>query len=280
MSIVSLNGASLILAGNCILDRADLQIQPQDRIALVGRNGAGKSTLLKILQGELVLDSGQIQRSSGLRISGLVQEVPGAEGESVYHFLVKSLGETGEVLSQFHEFTKQGDMDKLAKCQQRMDNLNAWHLLPEIETMASRLGIDIHEQMSNLSGGMKRRVLLGAALLARPDLLLLDEPTNHLDVEAIEWLENYLKSFSGAVMVVTHDREFLSQIATSILEIDRGKLYLHHCNYETYLDRRESIRLSEQKQNDLFDKRLAEEEAWIRTGIKARRTRNEAESGP
>ncbi|CCD09400.1 TPA: ATP-binding cassette domain-containing protein [Legionella pneumophila] len=275
MSIVSLNGASLILAGNCILDRADLQIQSQDRIALVGRNGAGKSTLLKILQGELVLDSGQIQRSSGLRISGLVQEVPGAEGESVYHFLVKSLGETGEVLSQFHEFTKQGDMDKLAKCQQRMDNLNAWHLLPEIETMASRLGIDIHEQMSNLSGGMKRRVLLGAALLAKPDLLLLDEPTNHLDVEAIEWLENYLKSFSGAVMVVTHDREFLSQIATSILEIDRGKLYLHHCNYETYLDRRESIRLSEQKQNDLFDKRLAEEEAWIRTGIKARRTRNE-----
>ncbi|AOW51481.1 TPA: ATP-binding cassette domain-containing protein [Legionella pneumophila] len=275
MSIVSLNGASLILAGNCILDRADLQIQPQDRIALVGRNGAGKSTLLKILQGELVLDSGQIQRSSGLRISGLVQEVPGAEGESVYHFLVKSLGETGEVLSQFHEFTKQGDMDKLARCQQRMDNLNAWHLLPEIETMASRLGIDIHEQMSNLSGGMKRRVLLGAALLAKPDLLLLDEPTNHLDVEAIEWLENYLKSFSGAVMVVTHDREFLSQIATSILEIDRGKLYLHHCNYEAYLDRRESIRLSEQKQNDLFDKRLAEEEAWIRTGIKARRTRNE-----
>ncbi|HAT1776193.1 TPA: ATP-binding cassette domain-containing protein [Legionella pneumophila] len=275
MSIVSLNGASLILAGNCILDRADLQIQPQDRIALVGRNGAGKSTLLKILQGELVLDGGQIQRSSGLRIAGLVQEVPSAEGESVYHFLVKSLGETGEVLSQFHEFTKQGDMDKLAKCQQRMDNLNAWHLLPEIETMASRLGIDIHEQMSNLSGGMKRRVLLGAALLAKPDLLLLDEPTNHLDVEAIEWLENYLKSFSGAVMVVTHDREFLSQIATSILEIDRGKLYLHHCNYEAYLDRRESIRLSEQKQNDLFDKRLAEEEAWIRTGIKARRTRNE-----
>ncbi|HAT6362649.1 TPA: ATP-binding cassette domain-containing protein [Legionella pneumophila] len=275
MSIVSLNSASLILAGNCILDCADLQIQPQDRIALVGRNGAGKSTLLKILQGEFTLDSGQMHRSSGLRISGLVQEVPGTEEESVFHFLVKSLGETGEVLSQFHEFTRQGDMDKLAKCQQRMDNLNAWHLLPKIETMASRLGIDIHEQMPNLSGGMKRRVLLGAALLAEPDLLLLDEPTNHLDVEAIEWLENYLKSFSGSVMVVTHDREFLNQVATSILEIDRGKLYLHHCNYETYLDRRESIRFSEQKQNDLFDKRLAEEEAWIRTGIKARRTRNE-----
>ncbi len=263
------------MAGNCILDCADLQIQPQDRIALVGRNGAGKSTLLKMLQGEFTLDSGQIHRSSGLRISGLVQEVPGTEEESVFHFLVKSLGETGEVLSQFHEFTRQGDMDKLAKCQQRMDNLNAWHLLPKIETMASRLGIDIHDQMPNLSGGMKRRVLLGAALLAEPDLLLLDEPTNHLDVEAIEWLENYLKSFSGSVMVVTHDRAFLNQVATSILEIDRGKLYLHHCNYETYLDRRESIRFSEQKQNDLFDKRLAEEEAWIRTGIKARRTRNE-----
>lgn len=275
MSIVSLNSASLILAGYCILDRADLQIQPQDRIALVGRNGAGKSTLLKLLQGELILDNGQISRLSGLRIAGLVQEVPAAEEESVYHFLVKSLGEIGEVLAQHHELTKQVDMEKLAQCQQRMDNLNAWHLLPKIETMASRLGIAINEQMPNLSGGMKRRVLLGAALLAEPDLLLLDEPTNHLDVEAIEWLENYLKSFAGSVVVVTHDREFLSQVATGILEIDRGKLYLHHCNYETYLDRRESIRLGEQKQNELFDKRLSEEEAWIRTGIKARRTRNE-----
>lgn len=276
MSIVSFNNVSLILANNRLLDQADLQIQPQDRIALVGRNGAGKSTLLKLLQGELVTDSGQINQLSGLRIAGLNQEVPVTLGnESVYHFLVKSLGEVGDVLAQFNLLSQQEDMDKLALCQQKMDNLHAWDLLPKIETMASRLGITINEQMNNLSGGMKRRVLLGAALIANPDLLLLDEPTNHLDIEAIEWLEAYLKNFPGSVVVVTHDREFLSQVATRIVEIDRGKLHQHECDYETYLDRRESIRLNEQKHNDLFDKRLAEEEVWIRTGVKARRTRNE-----
>ena len=275
MSILSLNGVTLVLANNCLLDQADLQIQTQDRIALVGRNGAGKSTLLKLLQGEFIPDKGQVQQLSGLRVSGLTQEVPITGKESVYHFLVKGLGEVGELLSQFHELSQQCDMDKLAQCQQKMDNLHVWDLLPKIETMASRLGIAINEQMNNLSGGMKRRVLLGAALLAAPDLLLLDEPTNHLDLEGIEWLESYLKSFKGSVVVVTHDREFLAQVANKILEIDRGKLYLHECNYETYLDRRETIRLSEQKHNDLFDKKLAEEEAWIRTGVKARRTRNE-----
>ena len=275
MSIVSLNDVTLILAGNHLLDQASWQIQPQDRIALVGRNGAGKSTLLKLLQGNFIPDSGQIQQLSGLRVAGLTQEVPMSNTESVYHFLVKGLGAVGEVLAQFNELSQQGDMDKLAVCQQKMDNLHAWDLLPKIETMASRLGINIAEQMHNLSGGMKRRVLLGAALLTSPDLLLLDEPTNHLDIEAIEWLESYLKNFNGSVVVVTHDREFLGQVANKIVEIDRGKLYQHECDYETYLDRRETIRLSEQKQNELFDKKLAEEEAWIRTGIKARRTRNE-----
>lgn len=275
MSIISLHGVSLNIAGNQLLDDADWQIQPHDRIALVGRNGAGKSTLLKLLQGELTPDSGQINQLSGLRVAGLTQEVPITGEESVYHFLVKSLGEVGEVLSRFNELSQLGDMEKLAACQQQMDNLHAWDKLPQIETMASRLGIATHERMNNLSGGMKRRVLLGAALIATPDLLLLDEPTNHLDIEAIEWLESYLKNFKGAVLLVTHDREFLSQVSNRIVEIDRGKLYQHDCDYETYLDRRESIRLSEQKQNDLFDKKLAEEEAWIRTGIKARRTRNE-----
>lgn len=275
MSIISLHGVSLNIAGNQLLDEADWQIQPNDRIALVGRNGAGKSTLLKLLQGELTPDSGQMNQLSGLRVAGLTQEVPITGEESVYHFLVKGLGETGEVLSRFNELSQSGDMDKLALCQQQMDNLHAWDKLPQVETMASRLGITTGERMKNLSGGMKRRVLLGAALIATPDLLLLDEPTNHLDIEAIEWLESYLKNFKGAVLLVTHDREFLSQVANRIVEIDRGKLHQHDCDYETYLDRRESIRLSEQKQNDLFDKKLAEEEAWIRTGIKARRTRNE-----
>lgn len=275
MSIISLHGLSLNIAGNQILDKADWQIQPHDRIALVGRNGAGKSTLLKLLQGDIVPDSGQINQLSGLRIAGLTQEVPITGDESVYHFLVKSLGEVGEVLAQFNDLSQHGDMDKLALCQQRMDNLHAWDKLPHIETMASRLGITTNERMNSLSGGMKRRVLLAAALIASPDLLLLDEPTNHLDIEAIEWLESYLKTFKGSVLLVTHDREFLGQVANRIVEIDRGTLYQHDCNYETYLERRESIQLSEQKQNDLFDKRLAEEEVWIRTGIKARRTRNE-----
>ncbi|MFJ1268206.1 ATP-binding cassette domain-containing protein [Legionella lytica] len=275
MSILSLHDVSLNIAGNQLLDKADWQIQPQDRVALVGRNGAGKSTLLKLLQGDIVPDSGQLNQLSGLRVAGLTQEVPITGDDSVYHFLVKSLGEVGEVLSQFHELSQQGDMEKLARVQQRMDNLHAWDKLPQIETMASRLGITTQERMNNLSGGMKRRVLLGAALIASPDLLLLDEPTNHLDIEAIEWLEAYLKSFKGAVLLVTHDREFLSQVSNRIVEIDRGKLHQHDCDYETYLERRETIRHSEQKQNELFDKKLADEEVWIRTGVKARRTRNE-----
>lgn len=276
MSLVSFHNVSLNLAGNQLLDQADWQIQANSRTALVGRNGAGKSSLLRLLQGESSPDSGKINVLNGLRIAGLTQEVPlNANQENVYHFLVKSLGEKGEVLANFHHLSLGHDLDALARCQQQMDNLHAWDLLPKVDMMASRLGLDPHAEMSALSGGMKRRALLAAALIAEPDLLLLDEPTNHLDVDAIEWLESYLKSYSGSLLVVTHDREFLSQVANRIVAIDRGKLYNYECNYETYLDRREALRLSEQKQNDLFDKRLADEEVWIRTGIKARRTRNE-----
>ncbi|MBA2656948.1 MAG: ATP-binding cassette domain-containing protein [Tatlockia sp.] len=277
MSIFSLQNVTLNLGGNCLLDKVDWQIQTQERIALVGRNGAGKSTLLHLLQGELVPDSGQIQSLNGLRIAGLTQEVPlDLNNESVYHFLVTSLGEKGDVLAQFHQLSAQADdLTALARCQEKMDNLNAWDLLPRVEMMATRLGLDSNAKMNSLSGGMKRRALLAAALIAAPDLLLLDEPTNHLDLNAIEWLESYLKTYTGSILVVTHDREFLAQVANRIVEIDRGKLYCHDCNYETYLDRREALRLSEQKHNALFDKRLAEEEVWIRTGVKARRTRNE-----
>lgn len=275
MSILSINNVTLILAGNHILEEASLQIQPQDRIALVGRNGAGKSTLLKLLQGEIVPDRGQVHRQNGLCVTGLTQDVPVSDDEIVYHFLVRSLGEVGEVLTDFYQLSSSDDMNKLAKCQQRMDDLQAWDLFPRIETMATRLGINARDRMNQLSGGMKRRVLLAAALIAAPDVLLLDEPTNHLDINAIEWLESYLRSYSGSLLVVTHDREFLAQVANRIVEIDRGKLHRHDCSYEDYLDRREAMRLSENTQHDLFDKRLSEEEAWIRTGVKARRTRNE-----
>lgn len=274
MSILSFNNVNLVLAGKAILEQANWQIQPRDRIAIVGRNGAGKSTLLKLLQGDIVQDSGHIHRLNGLKVAGLMQDVPVAE-EVVYHFLVKSLGELGDVLIQYYQAFSTGDMDAVAHCQQKMDNLQAWDKLPFIETMATRLNIDMHASMNQLSGGMKRRVLLASALIATPDLLLLDEPTNHLDISAIEWLESYLKSYTGSLLVVTHDREFLSQVANRIVEIDRGKLYRHECDYETYLDRREANRITEQTHFDLFDKRLSEEETWIRTGVKARRTRNE-----
>ena len=275
MSILSFNGVSLNLANNCILDKADLQIQAQDRIALVGRNGAGKSTLLKLIQGDILPDGGKIQQLNGLRVAGLAQDVPISEKETVYHFLVKGLGNVGEALAQFRLASNGDDLDKLTRCQQQVDDLHAWDLLPKIETMATRLGLDPDASMNDLSGGMKRRALLAAALIVAPDLLLLDEPTNHLDINAIEWLESYLKSYSGSLLVVTHDREFLAQVANRIVEIDRGHLNFHDCSYETYLDRREAMRLSEQKHDELFDKRLSEEEVWLRTGVKARRTRNE-----
>ncbi len=277
MSIISLHGVTLELAGNRLLDNVDWQIETQERIALVGRNGAGKSSLLRLLQGELSIDGGQINKLSSLRVAGLTQNVPVSAEESVYHFLVKHLGEVGEVMDTFYQLSTSSasDMDKLAQCQQKMDELQAWDLLPRVDMMANRLGLDPSVRMTSLSGGMKRRAMLAAALIAAPDLLLLDEPTNHLDMNAIEWLESYLKSYTGSLLVVTHDRAFLSQVANKIVEIDRGKLYSHDCDYETYLDRREATRLSEQKENALFDKKLAEEEVWIRQGVKARRTRNE-----
>lgn len=275
MSILSLHGVSLTLAGNCILDKVDWQIQPQDRIALVGRNGAGKSTLLKLLQGVLTPDSGQIQQLNGLRVAGLNQDIPITQDETVYHFLTKGLGEVGEVLAQYREASNGGSLDKLAKLQQKIDDLNAWDFLPRIETMATKLDLQPDSRMNQLSGGLKRRVLLAAALITSPELLLLDEPTNHLDITAIEWLESYLKTYKGSVIVITHDREFLSQIANSIVEINRGHLHFFDCNYEAYMERRESLMQAEQKQFDLFDKRLSEEEVWIRKGIQARRTRNE-----
>lgn len=275
MSILSLNKVTLHLANNTILNKVDWQIHPKERIALVGRNGAGKSTLIKLLQGELTQDGGQINKQSGLRVAGLMQDVPISKHETVYHFLVHHLGKLGEVLSKYRASSITGDIEHMAACQEQIETLNAWDMLPRVESMASHLSLPMDTPMSSLSGGMRRRALLGAALLADADLLLLDEPTNHLDVDTIEWLEAYLKTYPGSVLVVTHDRQFLTNIANCIVEIDRGALYRHACDYETYLDRQEANRVTEQTHNALFDKRLKEEEAWLRQGVKARRTRNE-----
>jgi len=276
VSLLSLHGVSLSLANHCILDNVDWQLHPQDKVALVGRNGAGKSTFLKLLQNDIVADKGKIDKLNGLRIASLSQDVPITGDETVYHFLVKGLGETGEILTRYRfEMASDKHPELLAELHQKLDNLQAWELLPRIETMATRLDLNVDIPINALSGGMKRRVLLAAALIVQPDILLLDEPTNHLDMNAIEWLESYLKNYTGGLLIVTHDREFLAHVSNRILEIDRGRLNRFDCSYETYLDRREAMRLCEQKHNALFDKRLSEEEAWLRMGIKARRTRNE-----
>lgn len=275
MSLVSFHGVTLVLANTVILKQVDWQIHAKNRIGLVGRNGAGKSSLLKLLQGVLVQDSGQVQKQQGLRVAGLAQDVPLDESTSVFAVLVQGLGPVGEVLLQLRQQTQAEDYDGMAQSHQRLDDLQAWDTLPRVETIASHLSLPLDAVMSSLSGGLKRRVLLAAAIVTQPDLLLLDEPTNHLDLPAIEWLESFLASYPGAVILVTHDRVFLSKVATCIVDLDRGHLHPYACSYELFLERREAFRLAEQKHDALFDKRLADEEVWIRTGVKARRTRNE-----
>ncbi|MCH9690047.1 MAG: ATP-binding cassette domain-containing protein, partial [Gammaproteobacteria bacterium] len=205
MSLLSLNNISLTLANNVILNQVNWQIHTKERIALVGRNGAGKSTLLKLLQNQITPDRGSIQKQNGLRIASLMQDVPASEHETVYHFLVKQLGALGELLTRYHEASLNNNTMQVASCQTQIDAENAWDILPRIDEMASHLSLPLDALISSLSGGMRRRALLGAALLASAELLLLDEPTNHLDIDTIEWLEATLKNYPGTILVVTHD---------------------------------------------------------------------------
>jgi ABC transport system ATP-binding/permease protein len=275
MAIVSLIDVSVIIAGNSILDHTELHIQKQDKIALVGRNGAGKSTLLKLLQGQIVADHGQVQLRQGLRIAGLTQDVPLHIDQTVYAILAQAFDVLAEVLINYRLFTQLNDLEALSAVQHKLDDYNGWDIIPRIESIAMHLGLDLDAMVTSLSGGLKRRVLLAAALLKNPDVLLLDEPTNHLDLNSIEWLESYLQNYTGCLILVTHDREFLTRVVSQIVEIDRGKLQRYDCNYVTYIERRDAMLLSEEQTNKLFDKRLSEEEIWLRTGVKARRTRNE-----
>lgn len=275
MNILSLHEASLNLADKNILNKASWQIHEHDKIALLGRNGAGKSTILSLLAGTIELDSGKIQRKSGLSVHGLLQAVPDAHEETVYDFLVQALGPAGAVLSRYRKLRFASDDLAASACQIELDALQLWDYLPQIESMAQHLSIDPDRLMKDLSGGMKRRVLLAASLIAAPDLLLLDEPTNHLDLTAIQWLESYLKTKIKTYIVVTHDRAFMQEVATEIVELDRGALSFYRGSYVKYLEVRESSKMAALKEDALFDKNLAAEELWLRSGIKARRTRNE-----
>jgi len=263
-----------------LLDGVDLTLEPGERVCLVGRNGSGKSTLLKIIGGEIRADEGDIIHAPELRVAALKQEVPQAFPGSVYDCVALGIGELAGVFSDWHHaaLASASDSKALQKMQALQDQIeanHAWNLETRISTTITRLGLPADQPFAELSGGLKRRVLLGQALVAEPDLLLLDEPTNHLDIESILWLENLLLGFGGTLVFITHDRSFLQRLATRIVELDRGQITSWPGDYRRYLEARAAQLETEARHNALFDKKLAQEEAWIRQGIKARRTRNE-----
>ncbi len=276
MSLLALRQVDFSIGGPLLLEGVDLDIQPGERIALVGRNGAGKSTLLRLLDGTLEPDDGRIVYSEGVRVARLQQEVPAGTSGSVFDQIAAGLGELGELTSQYHRASQgEVDTDRLAELQARIEAAGGWDLEQQVERVLDQLDLDGELPFEQLSGGLKRRVLLGRALVSQPEVLLLDEPTNHLDIEAIEWLEGFLKQLTAALVFVTHDRRFLQKLATRIIELDRGQLTSWPGDWNNYLRRVAERQHAEALENQRFDKRLAEEEVWIRQGIKARRTRNE-----
>ncbi len=277
MSLILLQNVDFSVGGPLLLEQVNLSIEPNERVCIVGRNGAGKSTLMRLMSGELRPDDGEV-RQFGSRIAGLSQDVPKELTGTVFDVVAMGLGELGRDLARYHHLLHDGDaidMDALGQVQARIEAGHGWQLEQRVEQVISKLDLPEDAEFSALSGGMKRRVLLAQALVAAPDLLLLDEPTNHLDIESIAWLEEFLKNFAGSVVFVTHDRAFLRNLATRIIEIDRGQVTSWPGDYDNYLRRREERLHAESQANILFDKKLAQEEVWIRQGIKARRTRNE-----
>ncbi|GGK08230.1 ATP-binding cassette domain-containing protein [Luteimonas terricola] len=277
MPLITLNAVDYSVGGPLLLERVDLAIESGERIALIGRNGAGKSTLLRLLAGELKPDDGEVRREGGVRVARLEQEVPAGASGSVFDVVAEGLGALGAALAAYHHLIHQDevDIDALSRAQAEIEAGGGWAIDQRVTEVLERLDLDGDADFSRLSGGMKRRVLLARALAGAPDLLLLDEPTNHLDIAAIDWLEGFLKSWAGALVFITHDRRFLRALATRIVEIDRGQVTGWPGDWDNYLRRKEERLNAEAQENARFDKMLAQEEAWIRQGIKARRTRDE-----
>ncbi|HUY34779.1 MAG TPA: ATP-binding cassette domain-containing protein [Pirellulales bacterium] len=282
MALLSLQDVSVGFGGPPVLDQVTLRVDAGERIALVGRNGAGKSTLLRLIQGELLCDRGEIVRQQGLSVALLAQEVPRDLAGTIFDEVAGGLGPPAELLAAYHQAsldyaaapgaTLRAELDRLERA---LDTLGGWRQQQRVDRVLSRMDLPPDADCGGLSAGMKRRVLLARALVREPDILLLDEPTNHLDIEAIDWLEEFLLRFEKGLILITHDRMFLRKLATRIVEIDRGVLTNWECDHATYLERKEAALEAETRRQALFDKRLAQEEAWLRTGIKARRTRNE-----
>ena len=278
MLLASLKQAELAFGDHVLLDKVDLEIHSGERLCVVGRNGEGKSTLLKILNGSMTLDDGSVQRRDMLRIASLQQELPAKVDVPVYDVIAEGLGELGAVIARYHDETHKGehaDLNVLEKLQARIEAADGWSWQQKVEAIIQRLKLPAEASFARLSGGWQRRVMLARALVTEPELLILDEPTNHMDIATIQWLEEQLKQFNGALVFISHDRAFVQNLSTRIVELDRGHLYQWLGDYQGFLEYREKRLEDEANQNALFDKRLAEEEKWIRQGIKARRTRNE-----
>ena len=282
MSLINLTNAYLSLSDAPLLDHIDMSIEVNERVCLVGRNGAGKSTLLKVLNKEVPLDDGQIVYENNVVVSRLQQDPPRDVQGNVFDFVAEGLQEQAQLLKDYHELShrveqepSESNLAKLAKMQEQLDHQNGWQLENRIRNVISSLSLDSEAQLSSLSGGWLRKAALAKALVCQPTVLLLDEPTNHLDIETIKWLEEFLKGFNGSIVFISHDRSFIRQMATRIIDLDRGKIASWSGNYDNYLLGKEEALRVEELQNAEFDKKLAQEEVWIRQGIKARRTRNE-----
>ena len=282
MALISLTNGYLSFSDVPLLDHAELHIEPNERVCLVGRNGAGKSTLLKIIAGDVLMDDGKIQYEKDLVVSRLEQDPPRNAQGNIFDYVAEGVGHLTDLLKEYHQISVQLEenysdqiLSQLEQVQAKLEHADGWRFENKINEVLLKLGLNPNTKLSALSGGWLRKAALARALVCDPDVLLLDEPTNHLDVEAIEWLENFLLDFQGSIVFISHDRSFIRKMATRIVDLDRGQLQSYLGNYDLYLTTKEENLRVEALQNELFDKRLAQEEVWIRQGIKARRTRNE-----
>ena len=281
MFLLRLENISLAYGHLPLLTHVNLQIEAGERVCLVGRNGTGKTTLFRVITSAAVPDEGEVWRAEKLRIGHLEQEVPPDTGQTIFEVVAAGLGEIGALLGEYHQVTHEagaaehGFLQRLAELQSRIEAFGGWNVHQKVETILTRLGLPEDKRLADCSGGTRRQIMLARALVSDPDLLLLDEPTNHLDINAITWLEKYLLNYPGAVMFITHDRTFVRRLATRIVELDRGRLTSFPGDFDAYLTRKDELLEIEERASAKFDKKLAEEEAWIRRGVKARRTRNE-----